>query len=70
MAVNIIVSMMHGHKHQIPYNLQTSTAELVYNDFGLCDTSAINAIHSVVKFTLEQATKAQRGSGGMALLFL
>jgi len=23
-----------------------------------------------VKFTLEQATKAQRGSGGIALLFL
>jgi hypothetical protein len=24
----------------------------------------------MVKFTLEQATKAQRGSGGIALLFL
>jgi len=27
-------------------------------------------VHSKIKFTLEQATKAQRGSTGIALLFL
>jgi hypothetical protein len=32
--------------------------------------SGKNSLYIKVKFTLEQATKAQRGSSGIALLFL
>jgi hypothetical protein len=35
---------------------------------GRCDQSELRKVK--VKFTLEQATKAQRGSRGIALLFL
>ena len=35
-----------------------------------CDQSELRKVKVKVKFTLEQATKAQRGSRGIALLFL
>jgi hypothetical protein len=34
------------------------------------DDVCMSCIEVKVEFTLEQATKAQRGSGGIALLFL
>jgi hypothetical protein len=41
-----------------------------YHFINVCKACEISASKVQVTFTLEQATKAQRGSGGIALLFL
>jgi hypothetical protein len=40
------------------------------NDIKMDTGSVLQPIEVKVKFTLEQATKAQRGSRGIALLFI
>jgi hypothetical protein len=51
----------------LPFNLTAATIVQLSDEFGLFST--VGGKRLKAKFTLEQATKAQRGSRGIALLF-